>query len=131
MKKIISEIIELQKNAEFAYVGSVNEVGIPQIKCMFATKCENMKTHYFSTNTSSKRAGQFLKNPKACVYYCDETNFAVIVLYSSIALLLSGALIAETTLKSQPAAFRTVENAEVLASRPTITSTLGDVSTTE
>ena len=37
MKKIISEIIELQKNAEFAYVGSVNEVGIPQIKCMFAT----------------------------------------------------------------------------------------------
>lgn len=76
MKEIISEIIELRKNSEVAYVGSVNEAGIPQIKCMFVPEHESMKTHYFSTNTSSKRAGQFLNNPKACVYYCDETNFA-------------------------------------------------------
>ncbi|MDE7302977.1 MAG: pyridoxamine 5'-phosphate oxidase family protein [Oscillospiraceae bacterium] len=76
MKEIISEITELRKNAEVAYVGSVNEAGFPQIKCMLVPEHESMKTHYFSTNTSSKRAGQFLKNPKACVYYCDETNFA-------------------------------------------------------
>ncbi|MBD5145526.1 MAG: pyridoxamine 5'-phosphate oxidase family protein [Ruminococcus sp.] len=76
MKEIISEIIELRKNAEVAYVGSVNEAGFPQIKCMLVPEHESMKIHYFSTNTSSKRAGQFLKNPKACVYYCDETNFA-------------------------------------------------------
>ena len=76
MKEIISEIIELRKNAEVAYVGSVNEAGFPQIKCMLVPEHESMKIHYFSTNTSSKRAGQFLKNPKAGVYYCDETNFA-------------------------------------------------------
>lgn len=35
---------------------------------------EDIKIQYFSTNTSSKRVGQFLANPKACVYYCDETK---------------------------------------------------------
>lgn len=59
-----------------AYVGSVNEAGFPQIKGMLVFEHGDMKIQYFSTNTSSKRVGQFLKNPKACVYYCDETNFA-------------------------------------------------------
>lgn len=74
MKDIIPEIKKLRENAAVAYIGSVNEEGFPQIKGMLVTEHGDMKTHYFSTNTSSKRAGQFLKNPKACVYYCDDTK---------------------------------------------------------
>lgn len=67
-------IRSLRENSDIAYVGSVNEEGYPQIKGMLVLEHDSMKTHYFSTNTSSKRVKQFLKNPKASVYYCDETK---------------------------------------------------------
>ena len=67
-------IRQLRENSDIAYVGSVNEEGYPQIKGMLVLEHDSMKTHYFSTNTSSKRVKQFLKNPKASVYYCDETK---------------------------------------------------------
>ncbi len=72
--KIKSEIRALRENAQVAYVGSVNENGFPQIKGMLVSEHESMKVHYFSTNTSSKRVKQFLENPKASVYYCDDTK---------------------------------------------------------
>jgi len=76
-KKIIAEIRELRRRSPIAFVGSVNENGFPQIKGMLVFEDEDkrdMKTHYFSTNYSSKRVKQFLADPKACVYYCDETK---------------------------------------------------------
>ena len=72
---IKKEICALRENSQVAYVGSVNENGFPQIKAMLTVELGDVKVHYFSTNTSSKRAAQFLKNPKASVYYCDEKNF--------------------------------------------------------
>ncbi|MCL2080465.1 MAG: pyridoxamine 5'-phosphate oxidase family protein [Oscillospiraceae bacterium] len=74
-ENIRAEIIKLRKNSKFAYVGSVSEEGFPQIKCMFTIKSDDTQTHYFSTNTSSKRVAQFLSNPKASVYYCNELMF--------------------------------------------------------
>ncbi len=75
MKSIIKEGVRaLRKNAQVAYVASVNEEGFPQIKGMLVPEHESMKIHYFSTNTSSKRVAQFLKNPKASVYYVDDTK---------------------------------------------------------
>ncbi len=69
-----SEVRALRENAKIAYVGSVNQDGFPQIKGMLVLEHESMKTHYFSTNTSSKRVAQFQSNPKASIYYCDETK---------------------------------------------------------
>lgn len=71
---IKSEIRALRENAHVAYIGSVDENGFPQIKGMLVLEHDSMKTQYFSTNTSSKRVGQFLKNAKASVYYSDETR---------------------------------------------------------
>lgn len=72
--KIKKEIRELRQNANVAYIGSVNEYGYPQIKGMLVLEHDSMKTHYFSTNTSSHRVKQFMNNPKASVYYSDETK---------------------------------------------------------
>ena len=69
------EIRKLRENSAVAYVASVNEGGFPQIKAMLVLEHDSMQTHYFSTNTSSKRVLQFLKNPKASVYYCDERQY--------------------------------------------------------
>jgi len=70
-----SEIRALRENAKTAYLASVNEDGYPQMKAMMVLEHLSIKEHYFSTNTSSKRVAQFLKNPKASVYYCDNENF--------------------------------------------------------
>ena len=72
---IKSEIRKLRENSTVAYVGSVNEEAYPQIKCMLVLEHDSMRIQYFSTNLSSKRAGQFFKNPKASVYYCNEAQF--------------------------------------------------------
>ena len=69
------EIRELRENSNIAYVASINEDGYPQIKGMLVLEHDSMQTQYFSTNLSSKRAQQFLKNSKASVYYCNEAQF--------------------------------------------------------
>jgi general stress protein 26 len=42
---------------------------------MLVLEHDSIQTQYFSTNLSSKRAQQFLKNPKASVYYCNEAQY--------------------------------------------------------
>jgi general stress protein 26 len=57
--------------ASTVWVASVDEDGFPNVKAMFATgKNEGMRVHFMSTNTSSRRAQQFIRNPKAAVYFC-------------------------------------------------------------
>lgn len=73
-ENIKSDIRTLRENANIAYIGSINGEEFPQIKGMLVLEHDSMKVHYFSTNTSSKRVEQFRNNPKACVYYCDETK---------------------------------------------------------
>lgn len=70
-----AEIRKLRENSNIAYIASVNEDGYPQMKGMLVLEHDSMQTQYFSTNLSSKRAQQFLKNPKASVYYCNEAQF--------------------------------------------------------
>ena len=72
---IKSEIRKLREDSAVAYVGSINKEAYPQIKCMLVLEHGSMQIQYFSTNLSSKRTGQFLENPRASVYYSDETKF--------------------------------------------------------
>lgn len=81
---IKKDIEALRKNAKVAYVGSVNGDSFPQIKAMLVAEHDRLKTQLFSTNTSSKRTAQFLKEPKACVYYCDEEKFIGVLFTGSI-----------------------------------------------
>jgi len=69
------EIIELRENSSIAYIASIDDEGYPQIKGMFVLEHEDIKTQYFSTNLSSKRANQFLKNARASVYYCNANQY--------------------------------------------------------
>jgi len=75
-----SEIRSLVENAKNVYVSSVDENGYPNTKAMLSLQRDGLGIHYFSTNLSSKRAAQFKRNPKACVYYCDEPSFRGLML---------------------------------------------------
>ena len=72
---IKSEITKLRGGSKIAFISSVNEDGCPQTKAMLVLETDSLQTQYFSTNFSSKRVQQFLKNPKASFYYCNEPGF--------------------------------------------------------
>ncbi len=68
------EIKSVIANAANVFVASVDENGYPNIKAMFARMQEGA-CHYMSTNYSSRRTRQFLKNSKCSIYYCDEKAY--------------------------------------------------------
>lgn len=68
----IYTFIDKQKTA---FVASVDEDGYPNIKAMFAPRKRDGNCFYFSTNTSSMRTAQFLKNPKASIYFYTRSRF--------------------------------------------------------
>ena len=61
---------ELVKKSGETLVGSVDDEGYPNIKAMFSPReRDGIKQFYFTTNSSSRRVAQFLKNPKASIYF--------------------------------------------------------------
>lgn len=75
-----SQIQSVLKSSKFAFVSSVNADGYPNTKAMFALKHEGIAIHYFSTNYSAKRTKQFLDNPNACIYLCNQLRFMGLML---------------------------------------------------
>ena len=58
------------RSRKVALLGSVDENGAPNIKAMLAPRqMIGLKEFYFSTNLSALRTQQYLKNPKACIYF--------------------------------------------------------------
>lgn len=84
-EKLIGELADNQK---IVFLGSVNEQGFPNIKAMLQTrKREGIRIFYFTTNTSSMRVKQYLKNPKACIYFCNQDTFIGAMLLGTIEIL--------------------------------------------
>ncbi len=68
----IFDFIEKQKTA---FVASIDGDGFPNIKAMFAPGKIDGDSFYFSTNTSSLRAQQYMENPKASIYFYNRGRF--------------------------------------------------------
>lgn len=63
------------RNQKTAFVASVDEDGFPNIKAMFTPRKIEGNSFYFSTNTSSMRTQQFMKNPRASIYFYKRGRF--------------------------------------------------------
>ena len=51
-------------------ISSVDEEGFPNTKAMLKPrKREGIKEFYFTTNTSSMRVSEYMKNSKSCIYF--------------------------------------------------------------
>jgi general stress protein 26 len=83
----ITEGLALITRSKIALLGSVDKNGYPNIKAMLNLEHEDLKTIWFSTNTSSKRVAQFRQNPKACVYYVDQERFMGLMLVGILNVL--------------------------------------------
>jgi general stress protein 26 len=81
---LIKNGAELIKQANVAYLTTIDPNGFPSTRAMFNLKNSkqfpkltgfmakyNELTLFFTTNTSSTKIKHILKNPKVSVYYCD------------------------------------------------------------
>ncbi|MCI9615452.1 MAG: pyridoxamine 5'-phosphate oxidase family protein [Dorea sp.] len=93
-REYISEFIKKQKTA---FIGSVDEDGFPNIKAMFTPRKIEGNCFYFSTNTSSMRSQQFMKNPKASIYFYNRGRFK----YEGIMLTGTVEVLQDTDIKRE------------------------------
>ena len=73
-----------------AFISSVDSDGFPNTKAMLMPKKpkrEDIRTFYFSTNTSSMRVAQYRENPKACIYFCDRRFYRGVMLKGTMEVL--------------------------------------------
>ena len=71
-KEQVMEFIQKQK---VAFIASVDEDGFPNMKAMFTPRKIDGNSFYFTTNTSSMRSQQYMKNPKASIYFYNKGRF--------------------------------------------------------
>lgn len=84
-EKTIGNMIDKQG---VSYIASISEDGYPNIKAMLPPrKRVGIKEFYFTTNTSSMRAAQYRKNPKASIYFCDKRFFRGVMLLGNMEVL--------------------------------------------
>ena len=64
------KIAAFVRKQNVALICSVDEAGYPNAKAMLKPrKADGLRQFWFSTNTSSMRVKQYLRNPNACVYF--------------------------------------------------------------
>lgn len=84
-----NEAVEkLIDQAGVSLIGSVDEHGFPNTKAMLPPrKREGLNLFYFTTNTSSMRVQQYLREPKSCIYFFDKRFFRGVMLLGSMTVL--------------------------------------------
>lgn len=66
----LSKIEKFIRKQKVSFISSIDEENYPNIKAMLRPRLIiGLKEFYFSTNTSSMRVNQYLKNPNASIYF--------------------------------------------------------------
>ena len=86
-EEAIRQGLELMEKLNFCMLGTNGEDGFPYIKGMTNLKHDGLKKIWFSTNTSSRRVQQLMKDNRACVYYVDEKPFKGLMLSGKVEIL--------------------------------------------
>lgn len=73
--KTREQVIEFIQKQKVAFIASVDEDGFPNLKAMFVPRKIEENCFYFTTNTSSMRSQQFMKNSKASIYFYNKGRF--------------------------------------------------------
>jgi len=80
-KDFIKLGLSIVAKSDNTIISSVDEDGFPNLKAMLKPReHDGLKVFYFTTNTSSMRVSQYIKNPKASIYFYDSRLFKGIML---------------------------------------------------
>jgi general stress protein 26 len=86
-EEAIREALALANRSGIAMLGTNGDNGYPNIKAMIKMENEGLNRIWFSTNTSSKRVGQLVQNPKTCVYFVDFEQWKGLMLVGDVEVL--------------------------------------------
>lgn len=89
------QVIEFIQKQKTAFIASVDEDGFPNLKAMLAPRKIEGNSFYFTTNTSSLRVSQYLKNNKSSIYFYSRG------LYKYEGIMLVGTMEVLTDAKSK------------------------------
>jgi general stress protein 26 len=83
----IQEALSLANHSGIVMLGTNGDDGIPNIKAMIKMENEGLKTVWLSTNTSSRRVAQLLRDPNSCLYFVDMEKWMGLMLVGEIEVL--------------------------------------------
>jgi len=86
-EEAVREALSLANRSSIAMLGTNGDNGYPNIKAMLKMENEDLKTIWFSTNTSSRRVAQLNRDSKACVYFVDFDQRKGLMLVGNIEVL--------------------------------------------
>lgn len=86
-EEAIREALALASRSSIVMLGTNGDNGYPNIKAMIKMENEGLNRIWFSTNTSSKRLGQLVRNSKACVYFVDFEQWMGLMLVGDVEVL--------------------------------------------
>jgi general stress protein 26 len=86
-EEAIKEALALASRSGIAMLGTNGDKGYPNIKAMIKMENEGLNRIWFSTNTSSKRVSQLVRNSKSCVYFADCEQWMGLMLVGEIEVL--------------------------------------------
>jgi len=87
LKEAILMARELIDRSEIGLLGTNGEDGCPNIKALIKMENEGLKRVWFSTNTSSRRVSQLLRDPRACLYFLDSQKWMGLMLVGRMEVL--------------------------------------------
>lgn len=73
--KTKEQLLEFIRAQKVSFIASVDENGFPNMKAMLPPRLIEGNCFYFTTNTGSKRAGQYRENNKASIYFYNKGRF--------------------------------------------------------
>jgi general stress protein 26 len=83
--------LALVNRSPIAMLGTNGDNGYPNIKAMLNMEHEGLKRVWFSTNTSSRRVAQVLRDARACVYFVDFQDWMGLMLVGDVQVLQDAA----------------------------------------
>lgn len=85
---LVKTALSIVEKSSYAIIASVDDEGYPNVKAMLRPReHDGLKTFYFTTNTSSRRVKQYLKDPKASIYFYDGRSFKGLMLIGTMKVL--------------------------------------------
>lgn len=87
-KDLLKAGLSIVEKSSKTIIASVDNEGFPNLKAMLKPReNDGLEVFYFTTNTSSMRVKQYLKNPKASIYFYDSRFFRGILLRGTMEVL--------------------------------------------
>ncbi len=86
-EEAIREALALANRSGIVMLGTNGDEGYPNIKAMIKMENEGLNRIWLSTNTSSKRVSQLIRDSKACIYFVDFEQWMGLMLVGEAEVL--------------------------------------------